>query len=61
MKPSVFKEALKIWDKISVGEKLSEVKLELEVHKKLLNIFQVGDFYYYIFNLKDSQFDLVSK
>lgn len=61
MKPIVLKEAIKIWDRISVGEKLDGVKLELEFHKKLLNIFQVGDFYYYIFNLKDSQFDLMSK
>lgn len=61
MKPIIFKEALKIWDKISVGEKLNEMKFELEVHKKLLNIFQVGDYYYFIFNLKDSQFDLMSK
>ncbi len=61
MKPVVYNEALKIWDKISVGEKLHEVKFELEVHKKLLNIFQVGDYYYLIFNLKDSLFDMVSK
>lgn len=61
MKPIIFEEALKIWDKISTGEKLNEVLLELEVRKKLLNIFQVGDYYYYIVNLKSMQFDLVSK
>lgn len=61
MKPVIFEEALKIWDKISAGEKLNEVELELEVHKKLLNIFQVGDYYYYIFNIKDSKFDFISK
>ena len=61
MKPVIFEEALKIWDKISTGEKLNEVVLELEVHKKLLNIFQVGDYYYFILNLKDSKFDFMSK
>lgn len=61
MKPLVYNEALKIWDKISVGQKLTEVKFELEVHKKLLQIFQVGDYYYLIFSLKESLFDLVSK
>lgn len=61
MKPTIFNEALKIWNKISVGNKLNEIKFELEIHKKLLNIFQVGDYYYYIFNIKDSQFDLMSK
>lgn len=57
MKPTVLKEAIKIWDRISVGEKLDGVKLELEFHKKLLNIFQVGDFYYYIFNLISVRLD----
>lgn len=60
MKPVIFKEALKIWNKISVGQKLNEMKFELEVHKKLLQIFQTGDYFYYIFNLKDSCFDLIS-
>ena len=61
MKPAIFEEALKIWDKISTGEKLNEAMLELEVRKKLLNIFQVGDYYYYLVNLKSMQFDFVSK
>ena len=61
MKSIFFNEALKIWEKISVGEKLTEVTLELEIHKKLLSIFQVGDYYYYIFNVKSSQFDFMSK
>jgi len=61
MKPVIFEEALKIWDKISTGERLNEVELELEVHKKILNIFQVGDYYYFILNLKDSKFDFMSK
>ena len=60
MKPIIFKEALKIWDTISVGENLNDVRLELEVHKKLLNIFQVGNYFYYVFNIKNSSFDLIS-
>lgn len=57
----VFKEASKIWNTISVGDKLNEIDLELEIHKKLLNIFQVGDFYYYIFNLKNLEMEFMSK
>ena len=34
---------------------------DLEVQKKLLNIFQVGNYYYFILNLKESKFDLVSQ
>lgn len=61
MKPIVFEEASKIWNKISVGDKLHGMELELEIHKKLLNIFKVGDFYYYIFNLKNLQMEFMSK
>jgi DNA-binding CsgD family transcriptional regulator len=61
MKPVVFKEVSKIWNTISVGNQLNEVDLELEIHKKLLNIFQVGDYYYYIFNLKNLQMEFMSK
>ncbi|NOT76447.1 MAG: PAS domain-containing protein [Cyclobacteriaceae bacterium] len=32
----------------------------LEVNKKILSLFQVGDYYYYIFNLKTAQFDFIS-
>jgi|688.fasta_scaffold20295_1 DNA-binding CsgD family transcriptional regulator len=38
-----------------------DLKLELEIHKKLLSIFQVGDYYYYIFNLRTTQFDFMSE
>jgi len=61
MKPAVFKEASKIWNKISIGNKLNEVEFELEMHKKLLNIFQVGDYYYYIFDLQNLQMEFMSK
>lgn len=37
-----------------------DLKLELEIHKKLLSIFQVGAYYFYVFNLKTTQFDFVS-
>jgi DNA-binding CsgD family transcriptional regulator len=38
-----------------------DLELELEIQKKLLTIFQVGDYYYYIFNLKKTCFDFVSE
>jgi DNA-binding CsgD family transcriptional regulator len=37
------------------------LNVELEVYKKLLTIFQVGDYYYYVFNVKSTQFDFVSE
>ncbi|TAG54038.1 MAG: hypothetical protein EAZ27_09765 [Cytophagales bacterium] len=63
MKPVVFKEISKIWNPISVGDKLNEIDLELEIeiHKKLLNIFQVEDYYYFILNLKNLETEFISK
>src|SRR5688572_8446329 len=60
MQPVVFSEANKIWKLLSKDRSYTELKLELEIHKKLLNFFQVGDYYYMVFNVKTAQFDLVS-
>lgn len=61
MSEILLNEALKIWGKVNIGEPAKENSFDLEVQKKLLNIFSVGDYYYYIFNLKESKFDLISE
>ncbi len=61
MKISTINEAIKIWDKTTVGDSVKSVLFDLEVQKKLLNIFSVGDYYYYIFNLKETKLDLLSE
>lgn len=45
---------------MSSGVAADKLHIELELYKKLLNFFQVGDYYYFIFNLNYSEFDLVS-
>src|SRR4051812_7364841 len=60
MQLRVFEEANKIWDRVAKDGNLDDLQFSLEIHKTLLNFFQVGDFYYYIFNVKHSAFDLVS-
>ena len=37
-----------------------ELKLQLDLHKRLLNLFQPGTYYYYIFNIFRAEFDFVS-
>jgi len=37
-----------------------ELKLQLEIHKQLLNLFQPGTYYYYVFNIFQADFDFVS-
>ncbi|AWG27387.1 hypothetical protein FK004_17735 [Flavobacterium kingsejongi] len=39
---------------------LESLELELNIHKKLLSIFQVGDFYYFIFNVAEANFEFIS-
>jgi len=55
--------AKKIWD-VAVktdSEYTAELELQLEMHKRLLNIFQVGNYYYYVFNVFQGALDLVSE
>ncbi len=37
-----------------------ELKLQLDLHKQLLNLFQPGTYYYYVFNIFQADFDFVS-
>ncbi len=37
-----------------------DFRLELELHRRLLSFFQVGEFYYFILNVKAFAFELVS-
>lgn len=55
-----FDEARKIWSKFARHSSANAFSFELEVHKKMLNIFQAGDCYYYIFNLASAQIEFVS-
>lgn len=57
---SIVIEAGKIWQELSKNATVKEVWFEPEIHKKLLNIFQVGDYYYMIFNLPETKFDIIS-
>lgn len=60
MKKHIFVEAGKIWKELSGEKTTAELQFELEVNKKLLNFFQVGDYYYMIFNVRETVFDMVS-
>lgn len=61
MKPDLFREADKIWKPLTRGVPEKELKFELDVYRKLLNFFMPGDYYYYIFNVKNGAFDFISE
>ena len=54
------REVKKIWEKMATGSLIKQTNLEPKLLKKLLNIFNVGDYYYYIFNVPLFTFEFVS-
>ena len=56
-----FDDMKKTWYEIArYQDKPMDVKFELEIHKKLLDIFQVGDYYYYICNLYKVELEYIN-
>ncbi|RDV15026.1 hypothetical protein DXT99_12155 [Pontibacter diazotrophicus] len=66
MKPVIHEQAQRIWKFISErnedGKALTaeDSRFELELHKRLLSFFQVGEYYYFILNVRAFAFDLIS-
>lgn len=50
MEKLVLDRAAKIWKEIGQHKKPRELTVEIEIYKKMLNLFQVGDYCYFIFN-----------
>ncbi|MGO4770330.1 LuxR C-terminal-related transcriptional regulator [Flavobacterium sp. W22_SRS_FK3] len=55
----IFDTAKKIWTQVSKNGKDIDPNFELEVHKKLLKIFQIGEQYHFIFNCTTSKIEFV--
>jgi DNA-binding CsgD family transcriptional regulator len=53
-------ETNKLWKSMSSKTASGDLQVELELYKKLLNFFQVGDYFYFIFNMQNVEFDLLS-
>jgi len=53
-------EATNIWRKAPSETSVGQLQIELELYKKLLNFFQVGDNFYLVFNLVRIEIDMVS-
>ncbi|MHA3787350.1 LuxR C-terminal-related transcriptional regulator [Flavobacterium hauense] len=48
MKPAIFNEAQKVWKNIMSNGPINNTAIDLELHKKILDLFHVGRYYYYI-------------
>lgn len=55
-----FDDVKKIWYQIARNTTNDNFNFELQVHKYLLNIFHVGDYYYYIFNCGTASMEYIS-
>src|ERR1700748_1500590 len=53
-------EAGKIWKRITSDVPRGQLQVEIDLYKKLLNFFQAGDYFYWIFNLQNYCLDVVS-
>lgn len=60
--PKFYGIAKKLWKTVVnvEGSDSFELKLQLELHKRLFNIFQAGKYYYFIFNMYSSEIEFMS-
>lgn len=54
-------KAINRWDKVNAGQPTNTALFDFETHKKLLNLFAIGDFYYFVLNRKESTVDWMSE
>lgn len=60
MQPQFFTEANKIWKALSNDVKAEANQLETDI-KKPSTLFQLGDYYYLIFNVPETTFEVISE
>lgn len=56
-----FNELQNALQTIAKNNSCENFAFELDIHKKLLNIFHIGEFYYYVLNCSTTQFEFVSE
>jgi DNA-binding CsgD family transcriptional regulator len=54
-------EANTIWKKAASNAAPEQLHIELDLYKKLLNFFQVGQYFYWVLNVCDYKLDFVSQ
>lgn len=51
-RPEIFTEANKIWTRLTQDVGGGEASMPITIHKKLLDVFHVGEYYYFVLNVK---------
>jgi DNA-binding CsgD family transcriptional regulator len=60
MKLKLYDKVQEIWKDIARDAKIEALEFELEVHKRIFTIFQVGDYYYFVFDVTSGEFEFIS-
>jgi hypothetical protein len=55
-----YSEARKVWSRITKNAVPTETVFDFDFQKKILDIFQIGNYYYYIFDIKNLRFEFMS-
>lgn len=55
-----YDKAKQVWKEIAKQGSYQPLDFQIEIHKKLLNIFQPGDYYYFIFHVRNGEFEYIS-
>lgn len=58
--PTIYREAQNIWQAITSAPRLKDFVIEIDFYRKLLQVFCVGNFYHFIFNIRRMNFDFIS-
>ncbi len=57
---SFYNEAQKVWSRIAKNALPNEAVFDLGLQKKILDIFQIGNYYHYIFDVRNTRFEYMS-
>jgi len=64
LKPSLYKAAIEVWKTVVNKETTPDIKRlqkQIKFYKRLLSVFHAGDYFYYVFNMYTTKFDVVSE
>lgn len=61
-KTSLFYDNVKkVWHEIAKKNDTQDVTFQVELYKKLIDFFQVGSYYYFIFNVQKAEFEYINE
>ncbi len=54
------KEAVSVWNKIEIGDMVSDLHFQFEIQKGFLQFISPGNLYYYLFDVRKAEFNYLS-